>query len=118
MKGLIKKWVILLTNDSVITPRIELAVTSIHASSGRDATSVMAISEHGEHRGITASFENVSERNSSLHVFNTNDEAQNNIPDEVSELSVPGSHLDRQPHTLHIVTGQTAQTNQILELLT
>ena len=45
--------------DSIITPIIELAIRSINASSGRDATSVMATSERGgDHIGITAPFEN------------------------------------------------------------
>ena len=92
---------ILAAIDSIITPKIELAIRSINASSGRDATSVIAYSERGEHIGISASFENVSEWNNMLHVFNTNDETRINIPDEVSELSVPGTHFDRQPHTHH-----------------
>ena len=87
--------------DSIITPKTEVAIRSINASSGRDATSAMVTSERGEHIGVTAPFENVSERNLTLHVFNTNDETQNNFPDEVSELSVSGAHVDRQPHTHH-----------------
>ena len=86
--------------DSITTPKIELAIRSTHASCGRDVTSVMASSERGEHIGISAPSENVSERNNTLHVFNTNDETPNNIPDEVSELSIPGTHLDhRQSHS-------------------
>ena len=53
---------ILTAIDSIITPRIELAVRSINASSGRDARNLTANSERGEHIGITAPFENVSER--------------------------------------------------------
>ena len=40
--------------DKFITPRIELAVRSKNASSGRIALSVTANSERGEHAGITA----------------------------------------------------------------
>ena len=80
---------LLTANDNIITPRINLAMRSINPSSGRDATSVMASSECGEHMGITAPFENASRMNNTLHVFNTNDETRNNIPDGVSELSVP-----------------------------
>ena len=58
-------------------------------------------SERGEQIGITAPFENVSEKNIILHVLIVNDETRNNIPDEVSELSVPGTHFDRQPDTHH-----------------
>ena len=87
--------------DGIITPKIELAIRSIKASSGRDTTSIMASSELSEHLRIIDSFENVSERNNTLHMFNINDETLNIISDEVSELSVPGTHLDRQPHTHH-----------------
>ena len=32
-------------------------------------------------------------------------------------MSVPVTHFDRQPHTHHMVTGQTAQTKQFSEFL-
>ena len=70
-----------------------------------------ATSERGEHVGINAFIENASGNNSILPVSNVNYETRHNIPDEVSELSVPETHLDRQTHTHHIATGQTAQTN-------
>ena len=63
---------ILTAIDSIVAPKIELAIRSINASSGRDVTSVTANSERGEHIGITAPFENVSERNNTLHVLNVN----------------------------------------------
>ena len=105
-------------------------------------TSVSANSERREHVGINASFENASENNNKLNATNENDETRQNIHDEVSELSVPETHFDRQPHTHHMVTGvkerhdiltggskefrnihhmvtgQTAQTNQFPEFLT
>ena len=90
--------------DSSITPKIELAVTSIKAPSGQDATNVTANSKREERIRITAPFENVSERNN-RHLLNTNDETRNNIPDEVSELSVPGTPSDWQPHTHHSSKG-------------
>ena len=68
--------------------------------------------------GISAPFKNESDKNNTLHVFNTNDESRNIIPDKVSELSVPETQFDGQTHTFHWVTGQTAQKNQILEFLT
>ena len=85
--------------DSIISPKIELAISSINASSGRDVTIVMASSDCEENIGITASFENVSEKNKIMHVLNTNNETQSKILDEVSELSVPGTHFDRQLRT-------------------
>ena len=85
--------------DNIVAPKIELAIRSINASSGRGVTSVTANSERGERVGINASFENASENNDILRVSNVNDETRQNIPDEVSELSVPETRFDRQPHT-------------------
>ena len=120
---------ILTAIDNIVAPKIELAIRSINASSGRDVTSVPANSERWERVGINASFENASRNNDTLDVSNVNDETRHNIPDEVSELSVPEKHFDRQAHTHHMVTGpsnpnhhmvtgQTAQPNQFPEFLT
>ena len=87
--------------DTNFTPRIELAVRSLNAFSGRDPINVTANSERGKRVRITASFEKISKRNNTLHVLNTNDETRKFISDEVSELSVAGTHFDRQPHTHH-----------------
>ena len=64
-------------------------------------TSVSANSEGREHAGLNAFFENASESSNKLNTTNENDETRRNIHDEVSELSVPGTHFDRQPHTHH-----------------
>ena len=125
--------------DNNVAPKIELAIRSMSAPSGRDVTSVSSNSERREHVGINASFENASGNSNTLGVSNVNDETRHNIPDKVSELSVPETHFDRQPHTHHIVTGpshpnhhmvtgpsnpnhhmvtgQAAQTNQFPEFL-
>ena len=92
---------ILTAIDSIVAPKIDLAIRSINASSGRDVTSVSANSERREQVGINASLENASGNNNTLGVSNVNDETRHNIPDEVSELSVPETHFDRQPHTHH-----------------
>ena len=86
---------------SFVAPKIELANTSINASSGRDATSVTANSECGEFVGITAPFENASGNNNVFHTSNVNDETLNNIPDQLSELLVPEKRFERQTHTHH-----------------
>ena len=93
---------ILAAIDNIVTPKIELAIRSINASSGRDATSVSANSERREHVGINASFENASENNNTLGVSNLNDETRHDIQDEVIELSVPETRFNRQPHTHHV----------------
>ena len=103
---------ILTTFDKIVAPKIELAIRSINASFGRDVTSVSANSDYREHVVINAYFENASDNKNTLGVSNVNDETRRNIPDKVSEFSVPETHFDRQPHTHHMVTGQTAQTNQ------
>ena len=92
---------ILTAIDNIIAPKIKLAIRSINASFGRDATNVSAKSERREHVGINASFENASRNNDTLDVSNVNDETRHNIPDEVSGLPVPETHFDRQPHTYH-----------------
>ena len=45
-----------------------------------------------------------------------NDDTGDIPTDVVSELT--GTHFDQQPHTYHMVTGQSTQTNQITEFLT
>ena len=97
--------------EILVAPKIELAIRSIKASSGRDATSVSANSERRERVGINAAFENASGNNDTLGESNVNDETRQNIPDEVSELSVSGSRFDRQPHTHH----RPYQPNPLLE---
>ena len=87
--------------ENIVSPKIELAIRSINASSGRDATSVSANSERKERVGINAPFENASKNNDTLDVSNVNDETRHNIPDEVSELLAPETHFDRQSHTHH-----------------
>ena len=105
---------ILTAIDSIVAPKIELAIRSINAASGLDATSFTAISKHV---GISAAFENASGNNNVLHDSIVNDETRTNIPGDSSELSVPETRFGRRTHTHHSVTGQTAQTNQILEFL-
>ena len=120
---------ILTAIDNIVALKIELAIRSTNASSGRDVTSVSANSERREHMGINTSFENASENNNTLGVPNINDEPRRNFQDEVSESLVPGTQFDRQSHaqhmvsggsieTHHMVTGQSAQTNQFPEFLT
>ena len=92
---------ILAAIDNLVAPKIELAIRSINAYSGRDVTSVSVNSERRERVGINASFENASRNNDTLDVSNVNDETRHNIPDEVSELSVPETRFDRQAHTHH-----------------
>ena len=88
--------------DNIVAPKNELAIRSIDASSGRDATSIAANSECRELVGINASFENASRNNNVQQVSNGNDETRKkNIPDEVSELSVSRTLFDRQTHTHH-----------------
>ena len=92
---------ILTAIDNIVAPKIELAIRSINASSGRDATSVAANSESREHVGVNASFESASENNNKQQVLNGNGETRNNIPDELGELTVSGARFDRQTNTHH-----------------
>ena len=92
---------ILTAIDNIVAPKIELAIRSINASSAPDATSVSANSERKERLGISTPFKNSSGNNNTLGVSNVIDETRHNIPDEVSDLSVPETHFDRQAHTHH-----------------
>ena len=82
-----------------------------------------ANSERRERIGVNASLENASRNNDTLDVSNVNDETRHNIPDEVSELSVPVTYFDRQPHTHHnlrVHSNQTATTdvlNAVLQVI-
>ena len=64
---------ILTAIDNIVAPKIELAIRSISASSGRDVTSVSANSERRKHVGINGSFENASGNDNTLGVSNVID---------------------------------------------
>ena len=70
--------------------------------SGQDAASVMGSSEHGEQIGITAPFEDISDRNDTFHKLNLTDETGLYNPDAIGEFPVSGTLFDRQSHTHHI----------------
>ena len=97
--------------DNIVAPKIELAIRSINASSGRDVTSVSANSERREHVGINASFENASENNNTLGVTNINDEPRHSFQDEVSESLVPGTQFYRQSHAHHMASGGNIESH-------
>ena len=103
---------ILAAIDNIVAPKIELAIRSLNASSGRDVTSVSATSECRGHAGIA------SENNNTIGVTSINDEAQRNSQDGVSELSVPGTQFDRQSHTHHVMTGGLEQIHNLHHKMT
>ena len=109
---------ILTAIDNIVAPKIELAIRSISASSGRDVTSVSVNSERREHAGINASFENASGNNDTQVISKVNDETRQSITEEVSELSVPETHFDRQPHTHHMVKGNGDRQSQTHHMVT
>ena len=109
---------ILTAIDNIVAPKIELAIRSISASSGRDVTSVYVNSERREHAGINASFENASGNNDTQVISKVNDETRHSITEEVSELSVPETHFDRQPHTHHMVKGNGDRHSQTHHMVT
>ena len=92
-----------------LTKSFRIAIRSVNASSGRDTTSVMANSERDEDQLFTGLFENVFVRNSTPHVFGTNDEIRNRSLDAISELSVAREFFDWKPHTSGPVRGQLIQ---------
>ena len=100
---------ILTAIDNIVTPKIELAIRSINASSGRDVASTSGNSERREHEEINASFENASENNRTLGITNTNDETRRDSHGGVSELPVLGTQFDRQSPTHHMPSGVSSE---------
>ena len=84
---------ILTAFDNIVASKIELAIRSMDASSGRYAASVAAFSECREYVGIIASFENAFGNNNIKQVSNGNDETRDKVSDEVSELSGPKTRV-------------------------
>ena len=109
---------ILTAIDNIVAPKIELAIRSINASSGRDVTSVSANSERREHGGINPPFVSASEDNNLLSVTNINDEPRYNTQDAVSELSATGIHFDRQSHTHHMASGASNEIHHMVTMVT
>ena len=97
--------------DNIVTPKIELAIRSINASSGRDVTSASGNSERREYEGINASFENASANNRTLGMANTNDETRHDFHDGVSELPVLEAQFDRQLPTQHMPSGASSEVH-------
>ena len=100
--------------DNIVTPKIELAIRSINASSGRDVTSASGNSERREYEGINASFENASANNRTLGMANTNDETRHDFHDEVSELPVLEAQFDRQLPTHHMPSGASSEVHHMV----
>ena len=66
--------------------------------------------------GNNASFENASKNNDTLDASNVNDETRHNNPDELSELSVPETHFDRQAqthHNCHFMKSKSISSNKM-----
>ena len=100
--------------DNIVTPKIELAIRSINASSGRDVTSESGNSERREYEGINASFENASANNRTLGMANTNDETRHDFHDGVSELPVLEAQFDRQLPTHHLPSGASSEVHHMV----
>ena len=105
---------ILAAIDNIITPKIELAIRSINASSERDVTSVSAHSERREYTGINASLENASVNNDTLGVTNINDETRCSFHDRVNGLSARGTQFDRRSPTHCMALGGSTETHHML----
>ena len=102
---------ILVAIDNIVAPKIELAIRSINASSGQDATSVSGNSERRDHERMNASFGSASENNGTLGMTSANDETRRNPHDRVSELSVVGTQFDQQSPTHHVVSGGSTESH-------
>ena len=104
--------------DNIVTPKIELAIRSINASSGRDVTSVSGNSERRDHERMNTSFGSASENNGTLGMTNANDETRCNPHDRVGELSVAGTQFDQQSPAHHVVSGGSTESHHMNPLKT
>ena len=88
--------------------------------SERDVSIVIATLERGEQEWITATFGDVSDKNLTFHDLNrnVNDKTRSYINDKASEFPVHRTRFERLPYIHYMVTRQTTQTNQILQLFT
>ena len=81
-----------------VTPRIELVVKLMKASSGRGDASVLVGFKRVGQPGVTTSLESASERTIVFHEFNLTDKTRGYDLDEVGEIQVPRTHYDQQSH--------------------
>ena len=102
---------ILVAIDNIIAPKIELAIRSINASSGRDVTSVSGNSERRDHERMNTSFGSASENNGTLGMTNANDETRCYPHDRVGELSVTGTQFDQQSPAHHVVSEGSTESH-------
>ena len=105
---------ILVAIDNIIAPKIELAIRSINASSGRDVISVSGNSERRDHERMNTSFGSASENNGTLGMTNANDETRCNPHDRVGELSVAGTQFDQQSPAHHVVSGGSTESHHMV----
>ena len=105
---------ILVAIDNIIAPKIELAIRSINASSGRDVTSVSGNSERRDHKRMNTSFGSASENNGTLGMTNANDETRCNPHDRVGELSVAGTQFDQQSPAHHVVSRGSTESHHMV----
>ena len=91
---------ILTAIDSIINPRVELTVKSLNTSSGRDAVIVTGNSERGNVQRLLPFLKTYPKVTTHFMIYiNAIDETRGNIPHDLSELSVPRTHFDRQSHS-------------------
>ena len=105
---------ILVAIDNIIAPKIELAIRSINASSGRDVTSVSGNSERRDHERMNTSFGSASENNGTLGMTNANDETRCNPHDRVGEFSVASTQFDQQSPAHHVVSGGSTESHHMV----
>ena len=105
---------ILVAIDNIIAPKIELAIRSINASSGRDVTSVSGNSERRDHERMNTSFGSASENNGTLGMTNANDETRCNPHDRVGESSVAGTQFNQQSPAHHVVSGGSTECHHMV----
>ena len=101
-----------------IKPRIETTVKPSKTLTRLNAVSISVSLENGKLVAITHVFQKIFDRLITNKISNVKDEFQEQIIDEASEFPVRGTHIKQPPQYYHMVTGQTNETNRVLQFLT
>ena len=88
---------ILVAVNNMVTPRNQLPVKSVNASSRQNTAIAVARSERGELAGILTFSAHGSSRSNTLHENILNDDTSGYNPDDLSEFSVQSAEFDREP---------------------
>ena len=94
---------VLTAMENLVNPRVELAMKSVNASSGRGVSNVVMDPDRKAFSGIIENLQRTASSRINSHTdLNRFDETRSNITKEGSDLSVIEKNMHRPTHTYHI----------------